>query len=153
MSQTERDFHRKVAGECFNKAWDLLDKKDKSADEERQMLHLAHASRYHWSLAGTPRNLAVGDWQISRIYASLNQPQLALHFAKSSLEICQEDNLSEVLHSAYEAMARAYALSKDYQPAKDYLNKAREQLAKITPDEEDRKIYLEQISETEQLIK
>jgi hypothetical protein len=39
------EFHRKTAVACFNGAWDLLDKKDRSREEDLQMLHEAHASR------------------------------------------------------------------------------------------------------------
>jgi tetratricopeptide (TPR) repeat protein len=153
MSESEEDFHRKMARKCFNEAWDYLEKKNRDDSEERTMLHLTHASRYHWVFVGTPQNVAVSDWQISRIYASLNQPQLALQFAKSCLETCEKNSLSEVLHTAYEAIARAYAVSKDYERAKDYLNRAREQLAKLQLDEEERKIYSDQIHETEQMIR
>jgi tetratricopeptide (TPR) repeat protein len=153
MSESEEDFHRKMARKCFNEAWDYLEKKNRNDSEERTMLHIAHASRYHWGFVGTPQNVAVSDWQISRIYASLNQPQLALQFAKSCLEACEKNSLSEVLHTAYEAIARAYAVSKDYGRAKDYLNQAREQLAKLQLDEEERKIYSDQIRETEQMIR
>jgi tetratricopeptide (TPR) repeat protein len=152
MSASEVEFHRKMARKCFNETWDCLDKKERSADAERLMLHLAHTSRFHWSHVGTPSDLAVGDWQISRVYAALNQPELALHFAKSCLEICQKDNLSDVLHTGYEAMARAYAIAGNYQLAKDHLSKAKEQLARLQLNEKDRKIYLDQIRETEQLI-
>jgi tetratricopeptide (TPR) repeat protein len=153
MSESEVEFHRKIARKCFNETWNYLDKKDRSADDEWLMLHLAHASRYHWSLVGSPENLAVGDWQISRVYAVLNEPELALHFAKSCLEICQKHNLTDALHTGYEAMARAYAVAGNYQLAKDHLSKAKEQLLRLKLDVEDRKIYLDQIRETEQLIK
>jgi tetratricopeptide (TPR) repeat protein len=152
MLQNELDFHRKIARDCFNKAWNYLDKKDRDTNDEQQMLNLAHASRYHWSFVGKPENLAVGDWQISRIYAVLNQPHLALHFARSALEICQKNNLSEYLVSAYEGMARAYAVAKDHSSARNYISKAREQLGTLTRGGEDRKIYLDQIRETEELI-
>ncbi len=152
MSQSELEFHRKTARECFNRAWDYLDKKDRDAHDEQLMLHLAHASRYHWGLAGNARNLAVGDWQISRVYATLNQPDLALHFARTALETCQKNNLSEILSSGYEGMARAYAIAKDYKSARNYINKAREQLRVTTVDDEDKKIYSDQIRETEELI-
>jgi tetratricopeptide (TPR) repeat protein len=153
MSKSEKEFHRNMARRCFNEAWDYLDKKKRDDTDERTMLHLAHASRYHWSLVGTPRNISVGDWQISRVYATLNQPELALQFAKSCLEICEKNDLSEVLHTAYEAVARAYAVSKNYPLAKDYLTRAREHLAKLKLDEEDRKIYADQIHETELMIR
>ncbi len=152
MSQSEHEFHRKFAAKCFNEAWDYLDKKERDFNDEQVMLHLAHASRYHWSFIGKPRNLAIVDWQISRVYAALNQPQLALNFAKACLETCQKNNLSENLVSAYEGMARAYAIAKDYQSARNYINKAREQLRVSTADDEDKKIYSGQIRETEELI-
>jgi len=114
---------------------------------------LAHASRYHWGLVGTPTNQAAGDWQISRVYATLNQPTLALHFAKSCLELCEKNDLSDTIHTAYEGMARAHAIGGDYKSAREYVAKAREQLAHLTGlDEEDRKTYSDQILETERLI-
>ena len=153
MSENELEFHRKTAKKCFNEAWDYLDKKSREAQEESQMLHLAHASRYHWSLVGTPTNQAVSDWQISRIYATLNQPGLALHFAKSCLETCEKNDLSDRIHTAYEGMARALAIGGNHKSAREYATKAREQLARLTGlDEEDRKIYSDQIRETEKLI-
>jgi tetratricopeptide (TPR) repeat protein len=151
MLQDEREFHFKTAKRCFNETWDYLDKKNRDQDDEQQMLNLTHASRYHWSFVGDASNLAVGDWQISRAYAALGQHQLALRFARSSLEICQENNLSELLISAYEGMARALAIGKDHKAAKEYLIKARKQLDKSNADE-DKKIYSDQIRETEEMI-
>lgn len=152
VSEAEGEFHRKTARDCFNNAWDYLDKKERSPDEERKMLYLAHTSRFHWGLVGTPRNQAVGDWQISRIYAALNQPTLSLQFARSSLEICQKNDLQEVLATAFEAVARAYAVARDYPSAKSYIEKARDQLSKVSLDDEDKETYLGQIRETEALI-
>jgi hypothetical protein len=154
MPLDETEFHRDIAKRSFNKAWDILDKKQRSADDERQMLHLAHASRYHWDIAGTPSNQAVGDWQISRIYAALSQPSLSLLFAKSSLETCEKNNLQDILPSAYEGMARAYAISGDPKAAREQISKSRELLSKLTGlDEEDRRIFEGQIRETESLIR
>ncbi len=151
-SESERKFHRKTAAYCFNETWDYLEKKHRNADDNEMMLHFAHASRYHWSLIGTPRNLAVGDWQISRVYAALNHPSLSLQFAKSSLEIARKNNLSEVLATAYEAVARAHAVAKNYTATERYLAKARKQLGSLSLDDEDREIYLDQIRETEKMI-
>jgi len=151
--QGELEFHRETAKKCFNQAWDYLDKKNRDANDEQQMLHLVHASRYHWSFVGTAENFAVGDWQISRVYATLSQPHLALHFAKSALEIMQKSNLSGILHTGYEGMARAYAIGKDYESARNYIKKALEQLDNaVGLDDEDKRIYLDQIRETEELI-
>jgi hypothetical protein len=150
---SEREFHLNVAKKCFNEAWGYLDRKERDPQEERQMLHLAHASRYHWSIVGTPKHQAVSDWQISRIYTSLSQHGLALQFAQSCLETCEKNNLSDTFHTAHEGMARAYAVGRNYVRAKECLSKAREHLDRLMSlDEDDRKIYLEQIHETETLI-
>jgi tetratricopeptide (TPR) repeat protein len=152
MLQGELEFHRETAKKCFNETWDFLEKKNRDANDERQMLHLAHTARYHRSLIGTAKNFAIGDWQISRVYAALQEPRLALQFAKSSLEIIQKNNLLDILCTGYEAMARAYAVAKDYDSARNYITKAREQLANSIVDDEDRKTYSDQIRETEEMI-
>ena len=151
-SQTDKEFHRKVAAECFNRTWDYLEQKNRSLDDDQMMLNLAHASRYHWSLIGKPWNFTTGDWQISRVYAALNQPDLALSFAKKALETSQKHNLSERLISAYEGMARAHAVATEYPFAREFVSKAREQLHAVSLDDEDRKIYSDQIDETERMI-
>lgn len=63
-----------------------------------------------------------------------------------------ENNLSEILISGYEGMARAYATARDYESARAFVKKAREQLHASDLDDEDEKIYSEQIHETEELI-
>lgn len=153
MPQNEHDFHRKIAADCFNRTWDYLEQKNRSPDDDQIMLNLAHASRYHWGLIGKPWNFTTGDWQISRVYATLNQPDLALSFAKKALEISEKNNLSERLISAYEGMARAYAVAKKYPSAKEFINKAREQLRNVSLDAEDLKTYSNQIDETERMIR
>ena len=117
MSELEREFHGKTAAHCF-KAWDFMDKKARSDGDNLQMLYLSHASRNHWGLVGTPRSRAVGEWQISRIYVTLGQPRLALGFARACLTTCKDNGLSDILHTAHEAMARANAIAQDYQRAR-----------------------------------
>ncbi|MFI5449623.1 MAG: hypothetical protein ACHQ03_07655 [Candidatus Bathyarchaeia archaeon] len=151
LSKQESEFNRKTAKQCFNKTWDYLEKKNRTPDDDRQMLILAHASRYHWGLVGNARNLAVGEWQISRVYADLKQAEPSLLFAKSSLELMIKNNLSDLLPSAYEGLARAHAIARQPQPARDYIVKARKELESIK-DEEDREFYSEQINETESLL-
>jgi hypothetical protein len=152
LTDEEREFHRKTAVKCFNGTWDLMDKKKRSPGESQEMLGLAHASRYHWSLVGKPRNTAISDWQVSRVYATIGEPGLALSYAKSCLETCRKARLSDILCTAYEAMARAYAVGKDQRSAKSYVSKALRQLDASGASAEDRKVYLSQIRETEKLI-
>ena len=58
--------HRRLADELFNHAWELLEKPDRTREEDEELIHAAHASRYHWGVAGTALNHARGDWQIAR---------------------------------------------------------------------------------------
>lgn len=152
MPQAEHDFHRKIAADCFNRTWDYLEQKKRSHDDDQIMLNLAHASRYHWSLIGKPWNFTTGDWQISRVYAALKQPDLALSFAKKALETAEKHNLSERLISAYEGMARAFAVARKYPSAREFIGKAREQLRTVSLDTDDLKTYSDQIDETERMI-
>ena len=151
-SKSEREFHRKTAAACFNRAWDFLDKKGRSDSDDLEMLGLAHASRFHWGVVGSARNRAVGDWQLSRVYADLGQPRLALLYAKSSLDTCDRNNLTSIVHTANEAMARAYAVSLDFVRAEKYMRKARQQLDALKLGRDDRKVYLDQQRQTEKLI-
>lgn len=152
MSRAEREVHRRVAVTSFNRAWNLLEKKRRNPREDLEMLHLAHASRYHWGLVGTPKNRAVGEWQLSRVYAELGQPSLALRFARAALSTCEKNGLTDILPTAYEAIARAYAAANDSRRAKEFLTRARRRLEKSALDEEDRRIYLAQIRDTQSLI-
>lgn len=152
LTKAERVFHRRTAAECFNRTWDYLERKARSSDDDLEMLHLAHASRYHWALVGTAANKAVGDWQISRVYAALRQPALSLRFARASLSSCEKDGLSDSMPSAYEGLARAYAVAKDVKRGEKALAKARRLLDTLSVDKEEREVYLGQIRETQRLI-
>jgi hypothetical protein len=54
-SITEQETHKKFAVDLFNLTWDLLDKPERSADEDDKMIHAAHASRFHWGEVGRSR--------------------------------------------------------------------------------------------------
>ena len=151
-STAEREFHRRTAAKCFNSAWDYLDKKRKSREDDLMMLNLAHASLYHWGMVGTPRNRAVGEWQLSRVYAELGEPRLAIRYAKACLSAFKKDGLEYLVPTAYEALARAHAVAEDVDVANKFLARARNELDRLTLDAEDRKIFLGQIADTRRLI-
>ncbi len=152
MTSAEREFHRATAKNCFNRAWTYLDRRHRRAEEDREMLHLGHAARYHWSRVGTPSHVAVSDWQVSRIYAALGDAPMALEFARSSLELCRRHRLLEYLPTAHEAMARAYAVARDERAARPHLERARTLLTNAPIDDEDREVYLGQVAETERWV-
>src|SRR6478736_3842806 len=64
---------RQLAVDLFNHTWELLDKADRTAADNDEMIHSAHASRFHWGEVPDhePGNVARGEWLCSRVYAVL----------------------------------------------------------------------------------
>jgi len=133
--------HRQLAVDLFNHTWELLDKSERTQAEVDEMIHAAHASRYHWGLAGTAINVARGEWQISRVYSVLGRGEPAYYHARRSLEICQENNIGDFdLAFAYEALALAASVAGDDKAMKENLALAKAAGEKIA--EQDDKEYL-----------
>lgn len=129
---------RKLAADLFNGVWALMETEDRSAAQDDRMLHMAHASRYHWEQVGTPANLARGEWLCSRVYAVLRRPEPALHHARRVLELCTEHGLDDWdLAFAHEAIARGLALAGDASGAEAEIRAAR---AVPIADDEDREL-------------
>ena len=107
---------RKLAADLFNHTWTLLEKPDRTPAEDDEMIHSAHASRYHWGEVGVGEqvNLARGEWQCSRVYAVLGRAEPALWHARRCVAINEAGGHADWdIASAYEAMARAYLTAGD----------------------------------------
>ena len=137
------EVHRSEGVALFNAVWEMLETGDRSPAQDDQMVHAAHASRWHWSQAGElggDQQLAVGEWQCSRVYAVLGRGEPALHHAKASLAICKATALGDwVIAAAYEALARASAVAGDASAAETWLAQGRTAAAAIA-DPEDREV-------------
>jgi hypothetical protein len=122
----ERGQHRKVGRYLFNYTWSLLDRKKRTQAEIDEMIHAAHASTFHWGRSGTPLNRSIGEWQVSRVYASLGRAEPALYHAHRALEIAQKGRLGRFyLAYGYEALARAAAIAGKRPARERYLKEAR----------------------------
>lgn len=143
IQNVDPDNEKALAIELFNQTWTMLDKLDAgglSEAEQEDLLHCAHASAWHWSRVGTAKNRAISHWQISRANAKLGHSEAALHHARRSLE--QADAAGRIpwmLASAYEGLARAYALGEDSESAQAWKAKALATLDEIE-DPKDREI-------------
>ena len=104
--------HKKLGIELFNATWDLIDQPDRTEAEAFTMIHAAHASAYHWLMAGgSVLNQARSQWQISRVYAILGMGESALKHGQRSLDLCLANNVGDFdLAFGYEAAARAFAV-------------------------------------------
>jgi hypothetical protein len=128
--------HRQLGVDLYNSSWTLLEKPDRTPAETDEMIHRAHASRWHWGRAGQPVNLARGEWLCSRVYATLGRAEPARWHAQRCVEI--DEAISEEggreswdLPAAYEAMARAAYVAGDSASGALWKARAFEALAAI----------------------
>ncbi len=141
----EKALHKQFAVDLFNLTWDLLDKQDRDQAEIDRMIHAAHASRYHWGIAGGAVNIARGEWQVSRVYAVLKRIEPCLYHAQRCLAITKENNLKDFdLAFAYEAMARACHLAGEPSRAEEFMSLA-ENAGKEIQDKDDRDYFFSEL--------
>lgn len=122
---------------CFNRVWELLEKPDRTASEDAEMLNTAYASRYHWGRMGTEVNFARGDWQIARVCCALGLGEQALRHAQLCLETTEAAGIGDFdLAFAYEGMARALATCGRLEEARQYEARGHEAAANVKEDED-----------------
>ena len=100
--------HRYFSAHCFNRAWELIEKAERTPAENEQMIRLSQVSLWHWIQRDdcTRANLSIGYWQVSRIYAILGRADDARRYGQLCLEQSDRDAPFLVAY-AYEALARA----------------------------------------------
>ena len=136
------DSHRHFSAECFNEAWDHLDMKSRTREEDVAMLAASYASLWHWSKRADRKdeNLSVAHWQLSRIYAVLGDADWARKHGEMSLKYAGKPGAGPFfLAYAHEALARASAVGGDADASEKHLALAREALARVE-DVESRKM-------------
>ena len=152
MSDEKKEWHRQFAKELFNGVWDLLEKPDRTKEDDLQMIRMAHASRYHWGEIGTPLEFARGDWQIGRVYAVLGFGVMSYKYAKSCLDLCVKHDLGDFdLAFAYEGLARACAVSGDIAKGGGYISLAKTAGEEIKEDD-DREYFFRELKKVEELL-
>jgi DNA-binding transcriptional MerR regulator len=128
--------HRRLGADLFNGTWELMEKEDRTAEDDDRMVHMVHASCHHWRQIGMPANFARGEWQCSRVYAVLRRPEPSLHHAGRALDICTEAGIGDWdLAFCHEALARAHAIAGNSEAARTEVERA---LAVEIAEDEDR---------------
>jgi len=136
---------RSLAAGLFNETWTLLERTDRTPADEDRMINAAHASRFHWGNVGEPVNLAIGEWQISRVYAVLGRAEPSLYHANRSLELCRDHGIGDFsLAYAYEALARAHLVAGDRTEAARFTELAR-RAGETIAEEEDRELLTQDL--------
>lgn len=137
------EIHRELGKSTHGQVWGLLEKTDRSPEEDFLMQHAAHTSLYHWLQAGTGVNEQRGEWLVAHVYTVLGLGETALRHAQRCVELTgqyKDEMLDFDQAYAYEGLARAYALIGESQEATKYKAKAR-QLGDQIADAEDKSIF------------
>lgn len=133
--------HRRLGVDLFNEVWRLIEKTDRSAEDDLAMIHAAHASRHHWQIAGDAKNWCIGEWQIARVYSTLGRAEPARFHAAEALRLAQAHVLGPFLTaSAHEGLARAAMVAGDFAAFDRHFAEAQRSGAGIA-DDEDRQVW------------
>ncbi|HWB03750.1 MAG TPA: hypothetical protein VG796_12055 [Verrucomicrobiales bacterium] len=130
--------HRWFSVEYFNRVWTLLDQPTRTPEEEELMISQSHASLAHWRERPDcgQRELSIGWWQLSRVYAVVNQAVPATHYAQLSLEAATGQPPFFIGY-AHEALARAAKMSGDTPGMIEHFEKA-QSFAALVDDAQER---------------
>lgn len=144
--------HRRLAAQCFNDAWRLMEQASRTPQEDLLMFETCMASIYHWrnSPDCTAKNLSVGYWQASRIAAMLGWSAEAVRFA----ELCSQNSMgltSFYAGYAAEAACRAALCGRDVAAAQRHLDVA-EGLCKAVADAKDRALLEADLAQLRALV-
>jgi hypothetical protein len=140
LPDLDRETERRLAAGLYNEVWRLMEIAKRRPEQDDEMLHAAHASRYHWGKIGQSVNVARGEWLCSRVYAVLGRPEPAVWHASRCLDLLTEFGSGETwdLAAAYEALARAHSVAGNKAETRTWLAMANEALTTIA-DEDDRR--------------
>src|SRR5438067_5013914 len=82
--------HRRLAGELFNRSWQLLELENRTPAQDDKLVHVVHAAAFHWGEVGNAARRARAENQCARVYSALGRPEAALHHAQRALELVRE---------------------------------------------------------------
>lgn len=134
------DDERALAARLYNETWSLLQNEERTARDDDRMLHMAHASRFHWDNVGTDQHRSIGEWQISRVHAALGRGPSAVFHAERAVEYAQKSTVEDwVRASAREGLARAHAVAGNLEAARQARDESLALLDTIS-DDDDRQV-------------
>ena len=147
----EHDLHRRFAATLNNEVWDALVEGEPDAGspmvERERVVYAAHASAYHWFVAGGPANHARAEHLIARAAVQVGFPRLGLRHAERCLEWCEthRDAVEDWdVAFAYEALARAHAALGSDEDARK-LHAQAKALGEAVTDADDRDVFLAEL--------
>lgn len=132
-------WHRYFAVECNNRAWSLAER-ERSGDEDREMLDAAHAAALHWRAVGSDLEQMRAGMLLAQVNALLGLGPSALSYAAEMRDYFLQQESPDweqaLAQTIFAHAARVAGARDDYRMAYEMAASA---LAAIV-DEEDRRI-------------
>lgn len=137
--------HRFFSADCFNKAWDLIGKGSRTIEEDEEMIRLNQASMWHWTQRAdcSDRNMSIGYWQASRIYAIIGRADESRWYGQLCLRCSKRESPFYTAY-AHEALARAERVAGNSAEVEKHLSEAR-RLAQAVTDPEEKKLLMDDL--------
>jgi tetratricopeptide (TPR) repeat protein len=145
---TEAEASKFFAIAYNGKTWGLLDKANRTSEENELMLYTAIASLRHWLDVGTGVHRQRGEWLIARVYSVLGQAEAALRHTDRCLALTEDyaDLMEDLDHAfSYECVARANAIAGNRNEALTYVRLA-EEAGRAIAGEQDREYFLDDLN-------
>lgn len=132
---------RWFAVECNNRAWRLAEAATRTAGEDEEMLHAAHAAAHHWSKVGTELHQARATMLLGHVHALLGRGESAMAYARQSFTyVTSRDSPAWEVAFAHAVLANAAAAARDRElQAKHYA--IAKDLGEALADAEEREIF------------
>ena len=143
----DQKMHHYMGIEMNNETWNLLDKKERSGQDDLRMVMFAKASLYHWKKSPKFQHINEqrGEWMISRVLAVLGKGEKALFHAEKTMVLTKKYGFKDFdLAYTYECLARANAALGNKNTCKKWWGKAKKE-GFLIEEKEDKKYFYRDI--------
>jgi hypothetical protein len=146
MSETPSEeetakWHRRLGGAANNRGWKLAEMPVRTAAEDEEMLHAAHASRHLWSKVGNEMNFALGDMLLGQVHALLGHGPLAMRYAEAAFAFFSSRE-SEAWETAFSHLVLSHAAHAAGKPDMHHAHyRSALEAANALTEAEDREIF------------
>lgn len=140
-------WQKRFAVVCNNRAWQLVEKAERTPSEVHEMLHAAHASAWHWARAGNALNEARANLLLGMSHAFASEGPLGLRYAMLAFNYFNEHEAPDWEQAfAHAALAAAARAAGNPELHREHYAEA-QRLGDVIADPEDRAVFLRSFSQ------
>jgi hypothetical protein len=133
-------WQRRLASQANNRAWTLSESVSRTAEDDEEMLHAAHAAMFFWQVAGNRQNRARAALLLAHVHALLNMGMSARHYESEWQRLSVDDAAEQwEVAIAHAVAANVAAANKAAEAHREHYAEARRTIDSL-PNDEDRAI-------------